>query len=104
MIPQGKLRRIKREAQVQKNEITQLLIEDMSSEGFGVGHAGGMAVFVKDAVAGDLVRARIVKVKKHYAYARLEELLSPGADRVEPRCPCARPRRRRQSGRTCRCR
>ena len=90
MIPQGKLRRIKREAQVQKNEITQLLIEDMSSEGFGVGHAGGMAVFVKDAVAGDLVRARIVKVKKHYAYARLEELLSPGADRVEPRCPCAR--------------
>ena len=76
--------------QMKKNDQTELIIEDMSSEGLGIGHASGMAVFVKDAVIGDRIRAKIVKVKKTYAYARLEEILSPGPDRVKPRCPVAR--------------
>ncbi len=75
---------------VKKNELIELTIEDMSSEGLGIGHAAGMAVFVKDAVIGDVVRAKAVKVKKTYAYARLEEILIPGPDRVAPVCPVAR--------------
>ena len=75
---------------MKKNDLTELTIEDLSSEGFGIGHAQGMAVFVKDAVPGDRVRARIVKPKKNYAYARLEEILTPGPDRVEAVCPVAR--------------
>ena len=75
---------------MKKNDLTELIIEDMSSEGLGIGHASGMAVFVKDAVIGDRVRAKIVKVKKSCAFARLEEILSPGPDRVEPICPAAR--------------
>ena len=62
----------------------------MSSEGLGIGHASGMAVFVKDAVIGDRVRAKVIKVKKTCAYARLEAVLSPGEDRTEPVCPQAR--------------
>ena len=75
---------------MKKNDLIELTIEDMSSEGLGIGHAEGMAVFVKDTVIGDRVKARAVKVKKSYAYARLEELLAPGPDRVPPVCSVAR--------------
>ncbi len=75
---------------MKKNELIELTIEDMSSEGLGIGHAAGMAIFVKDAVIGDVVKAKAVKVKKTYAYARLEELISAGPDRVEAVCPVAR--------------
>ena len=61
---------------MKKNDLLEIIIEDMSSEGLGIGHAAGMAVFVKDAVIGDRVRAKVVKVKKTCAYARLEEILS----------------------------
>ena len=75
---------------MKKNDLTELTIEEISSEGFGIGQAVGMAVFVKDAVPGDRVCAKVVKVKKTCAYARLEEILSPGPDRVPPVCPSAR--------------
>ena len=75
---------------MEKNDFLELVIEDMSSEGLGIGHASGMAVFVKDAVIGDRVRAKVIKVKKTCAYARLEAVLSPGEDRTEPVCPQAR--------------
>ena len=75
---------------MRKNELVQLQIEDMSDEGLGIGHADGMALFVKDTVIGDTVRAKIVKVKKNYAFARVEEVLEPSADRTDPLCPVAR--------------
>ena len=62
----------------------------MSDEGLGIGHADGMALFVKDTVIGDTVRVRILKVKKNYAFARVEEVLEPSPDRAIPRCPVAR--------------
>ena len=75
---------------VKKNELVRMKIEDMTSEGLGIGHAEGMAVFVKDTVIGDEITAKIVKEKKTYAYGRLEQLLVPSPDRVEPVCPAAR--------------
>ena len=89
---------------VQKNQIYTVKITDMGTDGEGIGHleetgqesnAGGAlrsgyTLFVKDAVMGDTVRARIVKAKKGYAYARLEEVLEPSPDRVEPVCAYAR--------------
>ena len=75
---------------MKKNDLLEIIIEDMSTEGLGIGHAAGMAVFVKDAVIGDRVRAKVVKVKKTCAYARLEEIRSPGKDRVPPVCTAAR--------------
>ncbi len=70
----------------QKNDIIMVTIEDMGNEGFGIGRADGFTLFVKDTVVGDRVEARIVKVKKNYAYARLEKVLSPSPFRVEPEC------------------
>lgn len=73
-----------------KNDLIELSIEDMSDEGLGIGHAGGMAFFLKDTVVGDRVRARITALKKSYGFARAEEILKPSAERVQARCPAAR--------------
>ena len=75
---------------IRKNDTVRLKIEDITSDGLGVGRADSMAVFVKDTVIGDEVEALIVKEKKTYAYGRLLEVLSPSADRVEPLCAVAR--------------
>lgn len=75
----------------QKNDLVTVTIEDIGSEGEGIGRAEGFTLFVKDAVLGDTVLARIVKPKKTYAYARLEELLKASPFRAEPRCRCYRP-------------
>ena len=89
-------------AQLIKNETVVLEITDIGTDGEGIGflteneeHVDktdalksnrGFAVFVKDAVVGDVVEAKLVKVKKNYAYARLEKVITPSSFRVEPRC------------------
>lgn len=75
---------------LEKNQKYEITIEDMGNEGEGIGHIDGMAVFVKDAVVGDVARIKIIKAKKNYAYGRLMELVKPSAFRVEPICPLAR--------------
>lgn len=74
----------------QKNELFVVEIEDIGNDGEGIGKADGFTLFVKDAVVGDTVEARIVKVKKNYAYARLEKVLKPSPFRVEAKCACHR--------------
>ena len=73
-----------------KNEIIKVEIEDFTKDGEGIGHADGYTLFVKDAVIGDVVLARITGPKKGYAYARVEEIISPSQDRIDGRCPEAR--------------
>ena len=73
-----------------KNDIVTLKIEDCGIDGEGIGKADGFTVFVKDAVIGDTVRAKIMKAKKNYCYGRLEEIITPSPDRVEPKCQFAR--------------
>lgn len=70
----------------QKNDIVTVQIEDIGNDGEGIGRLDGYALFVKDAVIGDVVEARITKVKKNYGYARLEKVITPSSFRVEPRC------------------
>ena len=72
-----------------KNQIVTIKIEDIGTNGEGVGRVDGFTLFVKGAVIGDLVEAKIIKVKKHYGYARIEKILEPGKDRVKPVCPVA---------------
>ena len=75
---------------LEKNQEFEVTIEDMGNDGEGIGHIDGMAVFVKDAVVGDVARIKIIKAKKNYAYGRLMELITPSKYRVEPICPHAR--------------
>ena len=69
-----------------KNDIVKVTIEDMGTEGQGIGKVDGFTLFIKDTVPGDTVEARIMKSKNHYAYARLEKVLSPSPFRVKPKC------------------
>ncbi len=64
-----------------------LEIEDLSSDGAGIGKLDGMTFFVKDAIIGDLVRAKVMKLKKTYGFAHLEEILTPSPQRTQPLCP-----------------
>lgn len=70
-----------------KNDIVTVTIEDIGNDGEGIGRADGYTLFVKDAVIGDVIEARITKCKKNYGYARVEKVVTPSPFRVEPKCP-----------------
>ncbi len=71
----------------EKDDSVTLVIEDMGADGEGIGKIDGFTFFVKDALIGDKVEAKVMKVKKGYAYARLMRIVSPSPNRTEPRCP-----------------
>ncbi|MBR5922377.1 MAG: TRAM domain-containing protein, partial [Clostridia bacterium] len=70
-----------------KNDIITLDITDVTAEGSGVGRFEGMAVFVPLTAVGDKVKAKVLKVKPRYAYAKLLEILSPSENRTDTDCP-----------------
>ena len=78
------------ETKYKKNDHLIVTIEDMSNEGEGIGKVDGFTLFVKDTVIGDKARVKLMKVKKSYAFARLEEILESSPDRVQPVCPTHR--------------
>ena len=75
---------------IRKNDEFILEIEDMGVNGEGIGHVDGLALFVKDALIGDTVRVKVMKMQKNYGFARLLEVIAPSADRIAPLCPVAR--------------
>lgn len=75
---------------MKKNDVITLEIEDMGIDGEGIGKFDGFTFFVKDAVIGDVIEAKIMKMKKSYGYARLMQVLTPSPARCEPRCVHAR--------------
>ena len=76
---------------MEKGQIVELTIEDMSAEGRGIGKIyddeRGFAVFVQDTVVGDRVKVELTKVKKNYAFGRVSEMLALSQDRQESFCP-----------------
>ena len=72
---------------MQKNDIIRLKIEEINNLGFGVGHLpSGQVVFVANAVTGDVLDARIIKVNKSYLIARIEQMIDESALRCEDAC------------------
>ena len=77
---------------MQKNEIVRLSVEEINNLGCGVAHlenrdgSRGKVVFVRDAVSGDVIDARIIKVNKSYLVARIERLITPSPWRCEADC------------------
>jgi len=72
-----------------KNQIVTIDIEDIGNDGEGIGKYEGYTLFVKGALPGDVARVKVLKAKKTYGYAKVEELISPSPDRVIPKCPVA---------------
>lgn len=76
---------------MQKNDMVTVKIEDIGVGGEGIGKVDGYTLFIKDAIIGDVVEAKLMKAKKNYGYARLMKVLVPSKYRVEkPVCPMAR--------------
>ena len=75
---------------MQKNETAIVTIEDIGVNGEGIGKVDGYTLFIKDAVIGDVVEAKVIKAKKNYGYARLMKIITPSKDRVTPVCTFAR--------------
>lgn len=72
---------------MKKNDIINLEITALTSEGSGIGRADGMAVFVPFTAVGDVISCRILKVLKSYAYGKIEQIITPSSDRVDNDCP-----------------
>ena len=71
----------------QKNEIIELKITALTSDGDGVGRVGEFVFFVPNTAVGDMVKAKVLKMKKNVGFARVEEVLAPSPDRIAPKCP-----------------
>lgn len=70
-----------------KNDYVELHIDGLSHEGLGVGKYQGFTLFVKEALPGERVKAKLTKLKKHYGFARLIEVLETSPHRIDPLCP-----------------
>ncbi len=73
----------------EKNEVVSITIEDIGADGEGIGKIQGFTLFVKDAVVGDELLVKVMKTKKTYGYARIEQIVTPSPYRVTPRCEIA---------------
>ena len=70
-----------------KGDELELRIDRLAHGGAGVARSDGYVVFVRGAVPGDLVRARITRSKRSFGDADVVELVEASPERVEPRAP-----------------
>lgn len=74
---------------IEKNKCYTMIIDDLGSEGEGIGKIDGFAVFVEGALPQEEIEVLIVKVKKRFAYGKLQKVLKPSPERVTPLCSVA---------------
>jgi 23S rRNA (uracil1939-C5)-methyltransferase len=65
----------------------ELRVEDFAFGGAGVARLEGYVVFVRGAVPGDRVQARVTRSKRDYAEALLLDVLEPSAERITSIAP-----------------
>ncbi|MBW1801419.1 MAG: class I SAM-dependent RNA methyltransferase, partial [Deltaproteobacteria bacterium] len=72
---------------LRKGNRVELTVENMAFGGQGVARMDDFVIFVRGAVPGDKILARVIKKKRAYAEALIVELLDPSPDRIHPPCP-----------------
>lgn len=72
---------------LKKNDITEIEITGLTAEGSGVGRVEGLAIFVPQAAVGDRLKIKILKTAKTYAFGKIEQIVEPSPDRIQPDCP-----------------
>ncbi|HET8829851.1 MAG TPA: 23S rRNA (uracil(1939)-C(5))-methyltransferase RlmD [Pelobium sp.] len=63
-----------------------LTVHDIAEEGKGVARAEDLVVFIEKAIPGDVVDALVYKKKKKFAEAKIERIITPSPERVDPFC------------------
>lgn len=71
---------------LKKNDLVELEIVDVTVDGSGIGKAGGMVVFVPNSAIGDILKVKILKTKKNYAFAKIDEYIRKSIDRIDVDC------------------
>ena len=74
------------DAILEKGQILEIKIEDIGTEGQGIGKYDGLAIFVKDTVVDHVVKVELTKLKKNYAFGKVVEVVQPSPYRIEPVC------------------
>ncbi|MCG2634817.1 MAG: 23S rRNA (uracil(1939)-C(5))-methyltransferase RlmD [Gammaproteobacteria bacterium] len=69
------------------SELVTIRVDSLADDGVAVARINGKALFIEQALPGELVRARYTRRKRRFDRARVEEVLEPSPHRVEPRCP-----------------
>ena len=72
---------------LEKNKLYEACVTDYTAEGQGVAHVEGCAVFVPNAIAGEIYRIRIEKAAKTWAAGKIVEILEKSPHRVQRECP-----------------
>ena len=73
-------------APVRRDDELDLKIESLAYGGNGVARLNGFVVFVRRGLPGDVVRARVTRVKRNHAEAFALEVVEAGAPRVDAPC------------------
>ena len=73
-----------------KNQIYEATVTDYTSEGQGVAHIDGCAVFIPNAIAGEVYKVRIEVAKKNWAAGKIVEIIEKSPHRVNRECPVAK--------------
>lgn len=71
---------------LEKNQFYEAEITDITAEGNGVCKINGFAVFVPDTAPGDIIKLKIVKVLKNYAFGIINEIILPSPFRIDSDC------------------
>ena len=69
-----------------KNQNIELEITGITTEGSGVGHYEGVAVFVANTAVGDVIDCHIIKTKKNYAVGKIHSIIKASPCRIAPDC------------------
>ena len=68
---------------LKKDQVIEIKIDKIVNGGEGLGYYNDFAVFVPMSVPDDVVKVKIISVKKTYARGLIEEILEAGEERVE---------------------
>lgn len=71
---------------LKKNQDIEIEITGITTEGSGVGHYDGIAVFVPNTATGDVIDCHIIKTKKNYAVGKINHILKAAKSRIAPDC------------------
>lgn len=71
---------------IAQGQVVEVMIDDLTDTGEGVGRTEDRVVFVPDTVPGDRVSVRLVRVKRQYAHGKLLQVLDPSPQRQRPSC------------------
>lgn len=73
--------------QLLNTECTVEIIDSALPNDYGVGKIDNFSIFVPDVIVGDIVRVKVVRVEKRYAYGKVIRIETPSPSRITPECP-----------------